>query len=223
MTEAEWLSQNDPADMLNFLSEEASGRKLRLFGVACVDRQIHTGQGNVFASLVRIAEQFADGRLTDIEVASVVESVADTEHSTSIAWACRHLCLTDHAGSFVAAASSIYAADAASEASGEEFNSRLHLRQTPTWCGERHNQSQLLKDIFGNPFRPVAVDSAWLTETVVALAEGIYQERAFDRMPILADALEDAGCDNADVLNHCRQPGEHVRGCWVVDLLTGRT
>jgi hypothetical protein len=79
-----------------------------------------------------------------------------------------------------------------------------------------------VRDIFGNPFRPVAVDPSWLTETVVALAEGIYQERAFDRMPILADALEDAGCDDADVLNHCRQPGEHVRGCWVVDLLTGR-
>jgi len=80
----------------------------------------------------------------------------------------------------------------------------------------------LICDIFGNPFRPVAVDSRWLTETVVTLAEGIHTERAFDRMPILADALEDAGCDNADILTHCRQPGEHVRGCWVVDLLTGR-
>ncbi len=48
-------------------------------------------------------------------------------------------------------------------------------------------------------------------------------DRAFDRMPILADALQDAGCDNLNILNHCRQPGEHVRGCWVVDLLTGRS
>jgi hypothetical protein len=54
------------------------------------------------------------------------------------------------------------------------------------------------------------------------LAEGIYQERAFDRMPILADALQDAGCDNEDVLTHCRQPGEHVRGCWVVDLVLNK-
>jgi len=80
----------------------------------------------------------------------------------------------------------------------------------------------LLRDTAGNPFRPVAVEPSWLTSTVVPLAEGIYAERAFDRMPILADALEDAGSDNADILTHCRQPGEHVRGCWVVDLLTGR-
>ena len=57
------------------------------------------------------------------------------------------------------------------------------------------------------------------TETVFALATGIYTERAFDRMPILADALEDAGCDNADILEHCRGDGPHVRGCWVVDLI----
>jgi hypothetical protein len=80
----------------------------------------------------------------------------------------------------------------------------------------------ILRDIFGNPFRPVAVDPSWLTSTVVALAEGIYQERAFDRLPILADALQDAGCDSDDVLSHCRSDGPHVRGCWVVDLLTGR-
>jgi hypothetical protein len=54
------------------------------------------------------------------------------------------------------------------------------------------------------------------------LAQSIYTDRAFDRMPILADALEDAGCDNADILNHCRQPGEHVRGCWAVDLILGK-
>ncbi|MCE9560796.1 MAG: hypothetical protein K8U57_01950 [Planctomycetes bacterium] len=79
-----------------------------------------------------------------------------------------------------------------------------------------------LRDIFGNPFHPVALDPSWLTPTVVRLAEHIYHKRAFDQMPILADALQDAGCDNADLLNHCRQPGEHVRGCWVVDMLTGR-
>jgi len=77
----------------------------------------------------------------------------------------------------------------------------------------------ILRDIFGNPFNPVTLDSAWLTANVVGLAQSIYDERAFDRLPILADALEDAGCTNADILNHCRQPGEHVRGCWLVDLV----
>ena len=64
---------------------------------------------------------------------------------------------------------------------------------------------------------------AWNDGTVRKIAQAIYDERAFDRLPILADALEDAGCDNADILNHCRNGGEHVRGCWVVDLLLGKT
>ncbi|OAI54376.1 hypothetical protein AYO44_03650 [Planctomycetaceae bacterium SCGC AG-212-F19] len=80
----------------------------------------------------------------------------------------------------------------------------------------------LLRDVFGNPFRRVKVDPAWRTSTVVALAEPIFAERAFDQMPVLGDALEDAGCIDTEVLAHCRAGGEHVRGCWVVDLLLGR-
>jgi hypothetical protein len=76
--------------------------------------------------------------------------------------------------------------------------------------------------IFGNPFRPATLDPSWRTETVVALARGIYDDRAFDRLPILADALQDAGCDNDDVLNHCRDAYPHARGCWVVDLVLGK-
>ncbi|MBN9121907.1 MAG: hypothetical protein J0I06_22660 [Planctomycetes bacterium] len=73
------------------------------------------------------------------------------------------------------------------------------------------------------PFRDVVADPAWLTSDVLALTRDIYEERAFDRMPILADALQDAGCDSADILDHCRAEGwEHVRGCWVIDLLLGR-
>ena len=88
---------------------------------------------------------------------------------------------------------------------------------------ERQGLIGLIREMFGNPFRPVSLDPAWLTSTVVALAQGIYEERAFDRMPILADALQDAGCDNDDVLSHCRGNGPHVRGCWVVDLILGKT
>jgi len=72
--------------------------------------------------------------------------------------------------------------------------------------------------------RPVVViDDSWRTANLSALAQAIYADRAFDRLPILADALEDVGCTNADVLEHCRQPGEHARGCWVVDLLLGKS
>ena len=87
---------------------------------------------------------------------------------------------------------------------------------------EKKHQCEIVKCIFGNPFQPVTAEPSWFTSTVLAIAKAIYAERAFDRMPTLADALEEARCDNADILNHCRQPGEHVRGCWVVDLLTGR-
>jgi hypothetical protein len=83
-------------------------------------------------------------------------------------------------------------------------------------------QCRLLRDIFGNLFRPVTLDPTWPTPTVVGLAQTIYDNRAFDRLPELADALEGAGCTNADVLDHCREQGEHVRGCWVVDLILGK-
>jgi hypothetical protein len=72
------------------------------------------------------------------------------------------------------------------------------------------------------PAFSIAINSAWLSSSVVSLAQAIYDDRTFDRLPILADALEDAGCTNQDILNHCRQPGEHCRGCWVVDLLLGK-
>jgi hypothetical protein len=96
---------------------------------------------------------------------------------------------------------------------------------TATWAAEAVGaaaRQALLSDIFGNPFRPVALNPAWRTANVTALAESIYTDRAFDRLPILADALEDAGCDNAEILNHCRAGGVHVRGCWVVDLVLGK-
>jgi hypothetical protein len=79
-----------------------------------------------------------------------------------------------------------------------------------------------LRDVFGNPFRPVAFDRAWRTETAVLIARGMYESRDFSAMPILADALQDAGCDEEKILEHCRQPGGHVRGCWVVDLVLGK-
>jgi hypothetical protein len=94
-----------------------------------------------------------------------------------------------------------------------------------TWPQARREQSLVVLDLFGNPFRPVILEGRWLAwsgGTIPALAQMIYHERAFDRLPILADALEDAGCDDADILEHLRGPGPHVRGCWVVDLLLGK-
>lgn len=79
-------------------------------------------------------------------------------------------------------------------------------------------------DVYGNPFRPVTFNPDWRTSTAVALAKQMYDSRDFSAMPILADALQDAGCDNDDVLTHCRAAaGVHVRGCWVVDLVLGKS
>ena len=86
-------------------------------------------------------------------------------------------------------------------------------------------QAHLLRDIFGNPFRPTTLNPAWLTwnqGTVVQIAQHIYDERKFEDLPILSDALIDAGCDNPDIIAHCRAPCPHVRGCWVLDLLLGK-
>ena len=87
---------------------------------------------------------------------------------------------------------------------------------------EERMQTAFLRCVFGNPFHPVAFDPAWRSEAAVTLAAGIYAEHAFDRMPILADALEEAGCDHLDILTHCRGLCPHVRGCWVVDLVFGK-
>jgi hypothetical protein len=111
-----------------------------------------------------------------------------------------------------------HAINAAYQAAGDEGD----WYTAESMKAERAGQAVLLREVFGNPFRPVTPDRSWLTSDVLGLARGIEADRAFDRLPILADALEDAGCDNADVLEHCRGPGPHVRGCWVVDLMLGR-
>jgi hypothetical protein len=87
---------------------------------------------------------------------------------------------------------------------------------------EQTVQSHLIRDIFGNPLRPVVFNPEWRTSTAVALAAQMYEVRDFGAMPILADALQDAGCDD-EMLNHCRDVTvTHVRGCWVVDLVLGK-
>jgi hypothetical protein len=91
------------------------------------------------------------------------------------------------------------------------------------WTSEVYYPCRLIRDIFGNPFRPAVIHPAWKTPTVQSIAEAIYPDDDFARLPILADSLEDAGCTDVDMLNHCRQKGEHVRGCWVVDLLLAKS
>jgi hypothetical protein len=91
-----------------------------------------------------------------------------------------------------------------------------------TLRAERLYHVQLIRDIFGNPFHPVTFSSEWRTDTALSLARAMYESRDFSALPILADAVQDAGCTNDDILNHCRGPGPHVRGCWCVDLVLSK-
>jgi hypothetical protein len=101
---------------------------------------------------------------------------------------------------------------------------REHRHARPAGCYKEEDEAdrQHIRDIFGNPFRPVAFNPAWRTDTVLFLARQMYNAREFSAMPILADASQDAGCDSTDSRGHCRGPGPHMRGCWVVDLVLGK-
>ncbi len=107
--------------------------------------------------------------------------------------------------------------------SSEAAKARKGTRLPDALEQERLIQLNLLRDIFGNPFRPVTLDPRWLTTAVVDIAQVIYSERDFNRMPILADALMDAGCVSDEIIRHCQEPGLHVRGCWAIDLLLGKS
>jgi hypothetical protein len=131
-----------------------------------------------------------------------------------------------------------YAEGRATDAEMLEYNTQINAlasavhaaEHSQELCGNKRRkaepqaQADLLMEIVGNPFRPVSLDPAWLTTDVRLLASGIYEEKAFERMPILADALQDAGCDSDELLNHLRDPKQtHVRGCWALDLALGKS
>jgi hypothetical protein len=155
-----------------------------------------------------VSERYADGEATAEQL--------DTAHSAAFA-ALEDLQETGDEYEYQTAAALMWAV-AADPYRNQYATMRYGRVRESAWHVKR-----LANDVVGNPFYPVALDPAWRTEAVVGLVAGIYADRAFDRLPVLADALEDAGCADADVLTHCRGPGPHVRGCWVVDLLLGKT
>jgi hypothetical protein len=242
MTEAEWLAATDPEQLVRSLLGRASERKLRLFTLACCDRvqplitdprstaalafaweYVETtpnrkGGRPKIAQAAKAAHIEAYNRF--VGMTDLIEKYRQLARSTA-ADAAR---LTLDADPMWAAE---YVAAFAAIAIGWEWVIANKPELLPTYSAEHRipehaAQLPLLRCIFGNPFRPVVFVPSWRTETAVALAAGIYEERAFDRLPILADALEEAGCDHADVLNHLRGPGPHARGCWVVDGVLGK-
>ena len=226
MTEAEWLACEKPWLMLGFLRGRAGERKLRLFACACCRRIWPLLADERSRAGVEVAERYADGLANAAQLTRADNLAARAFQA--ILWEPNRM-----AGAAKLAASAAWGVTAApSEVNPIGGDIVLEMANSAALQigdaaadqdRERSAQSHLLRDIFGNPFRPVTLDPAWLTPNVVDLARTIYDERAFDRLPILADALLDAGCDSADILDHCRSEGPHARGCWVVDLILGKS
>ncbi len=240
MTEREWLNETDPQKLVSFVGRfRPSERKLRHYATAGCRRIWHLLRDERSRTAVEVAEQFADGRATedarerawtaaDEATTDVWLATEENERGQVSNWDSANMSVTAASNAvgppedFVGPKAELfYLAANPIEARMLEVLEQGHNADA-TVAAERVIHLGLLRDIFGNPFRPVSLDPAWLTSDVLALARGIYDERAFDRTPILADALQDAGCDNDDVLNHCRGDGPHVRGCWAVDLLLGK-
>jgi hypothetical protein len=204
MTEQEWLVCNDPHPMLAFLtSQPVSERKLRLFAFAC-SRRMWDWIDKLGRAAVEAAEKFADGKASSEEMRAA--RLACQGAGGKSAWYAAATIPTVAARN---AARSAQAGVASNPMIGSE-------------AAELAAQADLLRGIFGNPFHPISLSPSCTTPAVVNLAQEIYDNRGFDRLACLADALQKAGCDNADILAHCRGPGPHVRGCWVVDLVLGK-
>ena len=201
MTEAEWLASGDLM-MLEPLKGLATDRKLRLFACGCC-RQVWdslvAGRGR---NAVEVAERYADGQADDAAIAQARDLCYQALHEYRGRTFGR--VLVNRAWASPAELRLALAAEAA-HAHRPFLIGRLRRIRWSNHDTELLPLSLLvLRDIFGNPFRPVTFSTEWRTDTA---------------MPILADALQDAGCEDADILNHCRGPGPHVRGCWVVDLV----
>ena len=214
MTESDWFACTDPQKMLDFLRGKTSPRKLRLFAVACCRRIWPLLTDERSRKAVEIAELFADGLENRERLIQARDQAREAKQFVGpgqvVAWR-------------VAGAAQDATTDTGRSAALNcmaETSRAISVRDT-NQCdpAELQQQSSVLRCILGNPIHSVALDPAWVTSTVRHLAEAIYETNDFTRLPILANALEDAGCPDAEILSHCRGPGTHVRGCWVVDLL----
>jgi hypothetical protein len=211
MTEKDYMACNEPTKLIECVHKLTSPRKLRLFACAHCRHLWDLLSEDCFRAAVEVAERHADGLASNKDL-----SIAKKESGIAL----------ERNGLKGVIGRSYSALGAAWSTTRDAATAAIY----PTWVftedDDKKRQRALCLDIFGNPFRPSIVDRGWLAwndGTVPKIAQAIYDDRCFADMPILADALEEAGCTNADILDHCRQPGEHVRGCWVVDLLLGKS
>jgi hypothetical protein len=232
MTEAEWLASERAEKLLESLETRLTLRTTLLLGVACCRRAPLLAFFPEGRAAVDAAELLADGLLKPGERVRRQQAVREaSEYALTLCPSdLAHMTPDNGAASYCAVEAAHFLINieepqvvgTSLELARDSIRyTEHHLRPRLSW--EEHRiQCDLLRDIFGNPFRPVAFSPVWRTDTAVALARQMYEGRDFGAMPILADALQEAGCDSEDILDHCRGPGPHVRGCWVVDLVLGK-
>jgi hypothetical protein len=211
VTEAEWLAPGDLARRLRWLHRRVPARTLRLFALACCRRIWHL-LGPVEPRAVEAAERFLDREIAARVLAVHAKRIRRIgPGSQAVRWAC----LPTGAIVTGALACMVQARIAATCPGGLPKGLTVDLEHLP----EAAAQETLLRDIVGNPFRPLALAPGCRTPDVLKLVRAIYAERAFERLPVLADALEEAGCTDAELLGHLRGPGPHVLGCFALELL----
>jgi hypothetical protein len=225
--------------MVRFLEKrEENRRRLQLFACACCRRVWSLLQMDSARRIVELAEACADGEVPQAELEAAhghpdftrLEAQLRGEGDTGIQLTFRivnALRAAQHLASPQMDVCYILQAASGTPARDFEVGPRWHLSGEGMGrsCDEVELAAMLdiLRDIFGNPFRPAPFDPTWRTETVGLLARHMYYSRDFSGMPILGDALEEAGCANAEILDHCRGDCVHVRGCWVLDSALGKT
>ena len=230
--ESEWLTSTKIRPMLDYHGLWPSGRnrsrKLRLFAVACCRRVWHLLPNEVSRHAVVIAERYADKLVKTAELKVAFAEAGGETGGEALRKGCNPAGPVARMNPPIVA---FWASLNAHSLAGhyDDFGTRLERYQSDRSDLEQQAQTDLSRDVFGNPFRPVSIESIWLTTTVTSLALAAYEERIMPsgeldpaRLAVLSDALEDAGCDNAEILEHLRSPGPHVRGCWVVDLMLGK-
>jgi hypothetical protein len=223
MTGAGWLSCKDPDEMLGYLSSRSSDRKRRLFACACCRRIWHLLPDERCRRAVEVAEQLADSRARTEDLLAAGTSIHETfrwgEGCPKFAGNATLGILSARLDGFTASFIRQNAARAVNRSRPRGSSQRIA-------GGERVFHVGLIRCIFGDPFRTVTLDPSGLARddgTVADLARAIYEGRRFSPLPILADALEEGGCTDESILDHCRGPGPHARGCWVVDLILGKS
>lgn len=243
MTDKDWIEATRPWPLWHYLSESdlLADRKKRLFAVAACRRVAHHLTDPRSVRMIEVCEAYADGQVTADELYDATEDAFDAAELANVDRLPNATCLAAAAakwlgcddykvGRVVEFSSEVFGWQRMAETGAVDPAARLRdlgpIWNDPAFLAGREAEERvladLLREVFANPFRAATVVPAWLTTTSVGLARRMYDVRDFAALPVLADALEDAGCDDPGVLAHCRGPGPHVRGCWVVDLVLGK-